>query len=166
MPIPANTNTTEYAILNQVVTELQTISGMNSANVFISAFATFLPSPPGDVYIEVVPGVAQDMQAKQGIGALKDQINICVFWRFFGDQDGRDSARLADSTNGLFQFLATVEQKLIASFLAGKALVPMLPDRREAAERNPQDPADGWVMVKRSFNVEYLYSFPGPQSTS
>lgn len=165
MGIP-NVNTTETAILNQAVTELQAISGMNVGTVFIAAIPLFLENPPGDQYIEVVPGAAQDVQAKQGTGRIDDSITICIFKRVFSDEVGRDSVRIADASVGLLQLVYTVEQKIIASYLAGLALVPVLPVRREAGERNPQDPSDGWVMMKRQFRLEYLYSMPNAQSTS
>jgi hypothetical protein len=162
----ANTTTTEAAILNQIVKELRTITGMNEYTVFVCAIPLFLEAPPGDTYIEVVPGAAIDLQAKQGTGRLQDGFTVCVFRRLFTDQEGRDTERIANASLGILATVAAIEQKLIASYCKGLALVPVLPERREACERNPQDPADGWVMMKRAFRVEYLYSFPAAQSTS
>jgi len=126
----------------------------------------FLEDPPSDVYLELVPGAAMEKAAKQGTGWVEDSFTVCVFKRLFRDQDGRDTARIADASAGLLKTVAAVDAKLTANYLSGLALVPILPERRDAGERNPQDPADGWIMVKRSFKVEYLYAFPSPQSTS
>ena len=161
-----NVNTSETAILNQTVAELQAITGMNAGTVFIAAIPLFLESPPGDVYMEVVPGAAIDAQAKQGTGRTEDAFTVCIFKRLFSDEAGRDSARIADATQGLLAVVASVEAHIVASYLKGLALVPVLPDRREAAERNPADPADGWICIKRVFKVEYLWSMPSAQSTS
>lgn len=161
-----NTTTTETAILNQIVTELRAITGLNEATVFICAIPLFLEDAPGDEYMEVVPGAAIDVQAKQATGRLQDSFTVCIFKRLFSDQEGRDTQRIADATNGILALVDSVQSKLIASYCKGLALVPILPERREAAERNPQDPADGWIMIKRTFRVEYLYTFPSAQSTS
>jgi hypothetical protein len=162
----ANVNTSETAILGQIVTELQAITGLNAGTVFIAAIPLFLEAPPGDQYLEVVPGAALDVQAKQGTGHMADTFTVCVFRRLWSDEAGRDTARIADSTRGLLALIDAVDAKMIASYLKGLALVPILPERREAGERNPQDPADGWIMMKRQYKVEYLYSFPSAQSTS
>lgn len=162
----ANTLTSETAVLNQVVTELRTITDANVGNVFIAAQSIWLSEPPGDFYIEVIPGVALDKWGKQAGGWIRDSFTVAVFKRVVLDQTDQDTVKIADASLGLLALVATVQTKLIESFLAGLALVPVLPDRREAGERNPDDPYDGWVMMRRTFNVEYLYAFPGIHSTS
>lgn len=161
-----NVQTSETAILNQVVTELLTLSNATALNVFLAAQVIWLSEPPGDFYLEVVPGVAQDNWAKQAGGWVKDSFTVAIFKRVLMDPNDSDAAKIADASVGLLALVASVQTKLIESFLAGLALVPILPERREAGERNPEDPYDGWVMMRRTFKVEYLYAFPGIHSTS
>jgi hypothetical protein len=162
----ANVITTETAILNQVVAELQTLNDANAGNVFIAAQTVWLAEPPGDFYLEVIPGVAIDKWAKQGNGWIKDSFTVCVFKRLIVDMQDQDTAKIADASVGLLKLIDDVQTKLTLSYLAGKALVPILPERREAGERNPDDPYDGWIMMRRTFVVEYLYAVPALHSTS
>lgn len=159
-----NTNTTETAILNQIVKELQTVTGFGTATVFLSVRPLFLASPPGDRYIEVVPGVAQDENTRHTIGEMNDSFSVCVYQRWLGDQDQRDTAKIADTSAGILATVAAVETKLTNSFLAGLALVPVVPRRRDAAADDLHRP--GWVMIQRHFMLKYRYAYPAAQSLS
>lgn len=162
----ANVITDEISIINQVLAELRTLDDANEANVFLAAYPIWLPMPPGDWYIELVMGVGQDKAAKHPIGWMLDSFSVCIFRRLLVDQSDYDTKRIADESLGVLRMVLDVQTKLTESFLAGMALVPVLPDRRESGERNPEDPYDGWVMMRRTFRLEYLYAFPGPHSTS
>ena len=161
----ADVLTTEVAILNQIVNEITTLVSGNAGNVFIAAQAVWLSEPPGDFYIEVIPGVALENWMKQGNGWLKDSFTVAIFKRILSDQTDQDTIKIADASVGLLNLVATVGG-LVTSKLAGLALNPVLAQRREAGERNPDDPYDGWIMMRRQFIVEYRYATPGLHSVS
>jgi len=70
-------NTTEYAVLNSIVSELQEISSLNSNNCYISAEAVFMGDTyPGDLYVQVVPEVGNDQYAGVGRGYKIAQVRI------------------------------------------------------------------------------------------
>lgn len=163
-----NTITTPTAICNAIVAKIiSSVEDIRPENAFLCAAATWLGvSYVGDRYVEVVPGAAVDLSAEQGVGRRRQSITVATFWRLMVDQDGQDTVRLADSTLGLLQFVDGIDAALINSALGGLANVPMLPDRMEQAERDPEEIVGDWVMVKRIFKVVYLYSFPDTQDLS
>lgn len=164
MTIP-NVNTSETAIINQIVAELRTLPDANDMNVFLSAVVEWLDTPPGDWYVEIIPGVAQDRGTKEEVGMVDDSFTVCLFWRLYADPAQRDTIRIADASLGALQFVRRIEDKLTNSFLAGLALVPILPNRRDSFERAPLE-LPGWVMVRRAFTFSWLWSFPSRQSVS
>lgn len=164
MPSP-NVITSTLAILNQITTELIALTSGNASNVFIAAHEVWLETPPGDFYIQIILGAGIDKWANQEQGWILDNITVCTFKKVLFDEEPQDSQRIANASVGLLNLVAIVEG-LSNSQLAGLALVPVKPTRREDSRRNPQDPYDGWAMIPRQFTVEYRYPYPSRHSTS
>lgn len=164
MPL-ADVFTNESAILNGIVDVLTSVQGLSQSSVFIAADLIWLDAPPGDQYVEIIPGAAIDTQAEQQMGVLQDLITVAVFKRIYSDQAQRDTARIADASRGLLALVATIESALINNYLKGLCLLPVLPEHREAPERAPVE-LQGWVAIRRVFKLTYQYDFPLPQNQS
>lgn len=153
------------AVYQQVMTELKLVDGFNDANVMMRVRPVFLTNPPGDQYVQVVTGTAIEKQARSYLGYCTDQITIAVFKRLLTDQAERDTQKITNDAVGLMKLMGAVESAMINTKLAGLLTATMCPVRTDAPEESGIE-ADGWVMMRRTFDMQHQYDFPAEQSIS
>lgn len=164
MATPGQAVTNDSAVLNEIVDELRTVTGLGSSTVFISAEPIFLTtSYPGQQYVEVVPGGALDELSKAGAGYIRADFRIITFKRLLIDMKKQDTKRIADASLGLFKLVQDITDKLTQNFLAGLLVVPLRPVRRTSASSGPIIGA-GWASVERVFEATYRGTFSDPSN--
>lgn len=165
MVTPGQVVTNDSAVLREIVSELITIDGLNTGNVFISAEPIFLASAyPGDQYVEVVPGGALDVLSKAGDGYIRADFRIIVFKRLLLDIKRQDTELIASASLGLFALVQTITDKLTQNYLK-LLVVPLRPIRRTSASSGPVIGA-GWSSTERVFEATYLGTFSEPSNFS
>ena len=149
----------ELAVLNEIVTQLQTIAGLQSNNCYMVAEAVFMGGGwPGDQYVQVTPGIAIDSYAEQGRGYKTAEVRIAIWSRLLTDRPYQDGQKLANATTGLMVLVDTVQNKLTQNFLDGKLVRPLTPKRREPRAGVPAQQT-GWARVDRIFAYSHRETF-------
>lgn len=162
MAVTGQQVTTDLAVLNEVLFQIKQITGISEANAWISATPLFLGTTyPGDLYIQVVPGVAVDELSKMGEGYNAAEITIICFKKLLLDRAQRDTKLIAEASIGLLKVVQNVSDRLTNNFLRGLLTVPMRPVRRGPASAAPA--ATGWASIERRYQAKYRVVYPAPQ---
>lgn len=163
MTTPGQQITTDLAVLNEVLFQLEQIAEISKATAWISATPLFLgTSYTGDFYIQIVPGVAIDEHSRQGSGYTAAEITVVCFKKLLVDRAQRDTKRIAEASIGLLKIVQDISDRLTNNFLRGLLTVPMRPTRRGPASAGPIA-GTGWASIERRFEGKYRVVYPAPQ---
>lgn len=164
MSTPGQIETNDSDVLNEIVKELRTVTGLGTSTVFVTAEPIFFgTSYMGQQYVEVVPGGALDDFSKAGTGYIRADFRIITFKRLLIDMKDQDTQRIANASLGLFNLVRDITDKLTQNYLDDQLVIPMRPVSRTSASAGPIV-GSGWASVERVFEATYRVAFSDPSN--
>lgn len=151
--------TTRSAITSTLVETIQGMDGFSSAVVFGVASPRFLDNPPGNLYVEVIPGPQSDEEGAMGWGKALFRVSVCVFVQMIVDREQDQITALSNSSAGLLQYIDTVDSTVLANTLGGILASPFVPEGIEEPRADEEN--SGWFMQKRDYSCIYTFAYPG-----
>lgn len=105
----------------------------------------------GQYAVQIVAGPDTAVHPNSGVGLIRTQVEIVVWWRGFFDPMQRGTERIAGS-EGIQQFVDVLREYLVQRMFTGM-VIPLL--FRNGGTVQAVDGMDGWLTLKDTYDFAY-----------
>jgi len=105
----------------------------------------------GQFAIQIVAGPDTAVHPNSGVGLIRTQVDIIVWWRGFLDPMGRGTERIAGD-DGIQQFVDVLREHLTQRKYGGMAIALLF---RNGGTLQAVDGLDGWLTLRDSYDFAY-----------
>lgn len=105
----------------------------------------------GQYAIQIVPGPDTAVHPNSGVGLIRTQVEVVVWWRGLMDPVQRGTQRIAGDM-GIQQFVDTLREYLVQRTYAGM-VIPLLFRNGGTVEAVAE--LDGWLTLKDTYDFAY-----------
>lgn len=105
----------------------------------------------GQYAIQIIPGQDTAAHANSGVGLIRSQLEIAIWWRGHMDSMGRGTERIAGNT-GVQLFADTLREYLVQRTYDGMLIALVL---RQGGNVEAVSDMDGWLVLRDTYEFGY-----------